>query len=273
MIPAEVDYLRAGSVEEALAALGDAEAKALAGGQSLVSVLKLRLARPSLLVDIGGLDLRGVEASDAELRLGALSTWDEIARAVALRRPALEGIAECAAGIGDLQVRNRGTVGGGLAHADPASDLPAVMVALRATFRIRSPSGERAVAASDFFVGPFLTALEPQELLIEIGVPLPPPGSGSAYASIEHPASGFALAGAAALVLPDGSRSVAVTGVSGRPFRLESPDDPAASLSREEIFGDEFASAEYRRHVAGVVIRRALEIATARAEEDLQWEA
>jgi carbon-monoxide dehydrogenase medium subunit len=271
MIPAEVEYLRAGSLEEALTALGDPDAKVLAGGQSLVSVLKLRLARPSLLVDIGGLELRGVEVRDGHVRLGALSIWDDVARAAPLQRPALMAIAECAADIGDLQVRNRGTIGGSLAHADPASDLPAVMLALGATFRLRSAAGERAVQASDFFVGPFLTTLEPQELLTHVVVALPPTGSGSAYVSIEHPASGFALAGAAALVLRDGSRSVGITGVSGRPSLLESPDDPSASLAEAGIFGDHFASAEYRKHVAGVVVRRALERAQARAKEDLQW--
>jgi carbon-monoxide dehydrogenase medium subunit len=271
MIPAQLDYVRASSLEDALQALADPDAKALAGGQSLVSVLKLRLVRPTLLVDISGLDLRGIELLDGELRLGALSVWEEVARAAALRRPALTALAECAGGIGDLQVRNRGTVGGSVAHADPASDLPAVLLALGARVQVRSPSGERLVEASDFFLGPFSTALEPGELVTTIVVPVPSSGSGSAYVAVEHPASGFAVAGAAALVRSDGTRSVGVTGIAGRPFTLDANDDPKASLAEADVFGDHFAAAEYRRHVAGVVARRALELAHARAEEDLRW--
>jgi carbon-monoxide dehydrogenase medium subunit len=273
MIPAEVDYVRPRTLEDALSALAEPEAKALAGGQSLVSALKLRLARPRLLVDIGGIGLRGLELARGELRIGALTTWDELVEAPELLRPALAGIAECAAGIGDLQVRNRGTVGGSLAHADPASDLPAPLLALDAALTLRSSGGSRSVAASDFFLGPFLTALEPHELLTEVVVPEPPSGSGSGYESIEHPASGFALAGAAAFVLPDGSRSLAVTGVGGRPFLLDSADDPGASLAEAEIFGDHFASADYRRHLAAVAAGRALARAGHRADEDRTWTA
>lgn len=273
MIPAQLEYVRASSLDEALEALAEPDAKAIAGGQSLVSVLKLRLARPSLLVDIGDLPLRGVESSGGELRLGTLTTWDELARMPELDRPALGVLRECASAIGDLQVRNRGTIGGSLAHADPASDFPAVALALGATFRLRSAGGERNVSASDFFVGPFLTVLEPQELLTDIVVPVPEPGSGSAYESVEHPASGFALAGAAALVRPDRTRSVGVTGVAARPFLLESPDDPGSSLAGADIFGDDFASAEYRRHLAHVVVRRAVERAERRAQEDRRWQA
>jgi carbon-monoxide dehydrogenase medium subunit len=129
------------------------------------------------------------------------------------------------------------------------------------------------VSAVDFFVGPFLTVLEPQELLTDIAMPVPEPGSGSAYESVEHPASGFALAGAAVLVRPDGTRSVGVTGVAGRPFLLGSPDDPASSLAEADVFGDDFASAVYRRHLAEVVVRRAVERAQRRAEEDGRWQA
>jgi carbon-monoxide dehydrogenase medium subunit len=273
MIPAEVDYVRPQTLDDALATLAEPEAKALAGGQSLVSVLKLRLARPRLLVDIGGIGLRGVELAGGELRIGALTVWNELVDAPELGRPALVGVAECAAGIGDLQVRNRGTVGGGLAHADPASDLPAPLLALDAALTLRSSAGSRTVAASDFFLGPFLTALEPHELLTEIVVPEPPSGAGSAYESFEHPASGFALAGAAAFVLPDGTRSLAVTGVGTRPFLLDTADDAEASLAEAEIFGDHFASAAYRRHLAAVAARRALARAEPRAEEDRAWTA
>lgn len=272
MIPALVRYVRASSLDEALDALAEPEAKALAGGQSLLPVMKLRVVRPSLLVDIGQLELGGVASRDGELHVGALTVWDELARALALQRPALAAIAECAAGIGDLQVRNRGTLGGSLAHADPASDMPAVVLALGARMHVRSPEGERTVEAAELFLGPFTTSLGQQELITEVVLPVPPPGSGSAYAAVEHPASGFALAGAAALVRPDGVQAVALTGLGSRPYLL-AEGDPAEALSEVEIFGDRFAPVEYRRHLAAVVVRRALERALARAEEDRSWAA
>ena len=266
MIPAALRYVRPSSVEEALAALAEPDAKALAGGQSLVSVLKLRVARPDLVVDISRLELAGIEMRDGGLRIGALTTWADLAAAAELGRPALAALAECAAGIGDLQVRNRGTIGGSLAHADPASDMPAVLLALGASVAVRSADGERTIAARELFLGPFTTALADGELLTEIAVPLPPARSGSAYASVEHPASGFALAGAAALVRPDGSSSVAVTGIGTMPFLLDGEPDEA--LAAAEILGDRFAPAEYRRHLARVVVDRALAAAAARAKED-----
>ncbi len=269
MIPAPVEFLRASSLYEALAALAeDPEAKALAGGQSLVSVLKLRLVRPTLLVDIGALELSDVSVQEGELRLGALTVWRELAASTELQRPALMAVAECAAGIGDLQVRNRGTIGGSLAHADPASDLPAVAIALGATLHIRSAESERRVEAADFFLGPFTTVLAANELITEVSIPAPPVGSGSAYVSVEHPASGFALAGAAAAIRADGTRTVAVTGVGGRPFLVPANDDPVSALENAEIFGDHFAPAEYRRHLAVVVVHRALQRAEQRMEAD-----
>jgi aerobic carbon-monoxide dehydrogenase medium subunit len=273
VIPAQLEYARPATLDEALAALEQPDAKALAGGQSLVSVLKLRLVRPSVVVDIGRLDLRGIETIEADLRIGALTTWTELAEAPALERPALRGLGECAAGVGDLQVKNRGTIGGSLAHADPASDIPAVLIALGARLALRSADGERAVPATDFFLGPFLTALEPHELLTEILVPLPAAGSGSAYEAIEHPASGFALAGASVCVAADGSRTIGLTGIGATPFPLEAPDDPATGLARADVFGDDFASAEYKRHLAGVVVERALDSAMRHAEEDSAWTA
>ncbi len=146
MIPAVVDYVRPGSLEEAFAALGE-DAKVLAGGQSLVPAMKLRIARPASVVDIGGLGLRGIEERDGELVIGALTTWHDLERHEL--RPALRALTECAAGIGDLQVRNRGTIGGGLAHADPAADMPAVVIALGGRLRLVSPDGERTIDAAD----------------------------------------------------------------------------------------------------------------------------
>ena len=267
MIPAATDYLRPTSLDEALAALEDPDAKVLAGGQSLLPVMKLRVVRPALLVDLGGLGLAGVSVEDDELRIGALTTWDELARAPELDRPALGGVADCARVIGDLQVRNRGTVGGSLAHADPSADAPAALLALGATLELRSLSGDRMLALAEFLRGPFTTALEPGEIVTEIHVPLPGPGAGSAYTKIEHPASGFALAGAGALVRPDGATTVAITGIGPHQVAFAG-DDLAAGLASIEVYGDDFASAEYRRHLAGVVARRAVVQAEARAKED-----
>jgi carbon-monoxide dehydrogenase medium subunit len=267
VIPAGVDYVRAESFEQAFEALAEPEAKALAGGQSLLPVLKLRVVRPSLLVDIGGLQPSGVSTDDSQVTVSALTTWDELARLPELDRPELAAIGECAREIGDLQVRNRGTVGGSLVHADPASDMPAVALALGAKLMLRSAGGERTVGADGFFVGPVLTALGPGELLVDVRLPLPPPGSGSAYVKVEHPASGFALAGAAALVRPDGSRSLAVTGIGANALLLPEESDPDDALAEVEVFGDELADADYRRHLAGVVVRRAIAAAELRAEE------
>lgn len=264
MIPAPFRYARAASIDHAFELLAEADAKVIAGGQSLIPVMKLRIARPSLVVDISRLELRGVETRGDELHVGPLTTWDELLEAEELRRPGLAAIGECAREIGDLQVRNRGTVGGGLAHADPASDMPAVLLALDAALQLRSPDGERTIRLADFFLGPFATALGERELITSVVVPLPAAGSGSAYASVEHPASGFALAGAAALAGPDGALRVAVTGVAAQPFLLR--DDPKKALAAAEIFGDRFAPVDYRRELAAVVVRRACESAVARAK-------
>jgi carbon-monoxide dehydrogenase medium subunit len=267
VIPAATGYVRPESVEDAVAALADPEAKLLAGGQSLLPLMKLRVVRPALLVDIAGLDLSGVSAADGALRIGALTTWAELATAPELERPALAGLADCACVIGDLQVRNRGTVGGSLAHADPSADAPAALLAFGATVELRSPTGNRSLAVSEFLVGPFMTALAPTEILTEITLPAPQAGSGSAYEKVEHPASGFALAGACALVRPDGSATVALTGITAHAIAIPG-DDVSGALGDLDIFGDEFAPTDYRRHLAGIVAGRALERARARASED-----
>jgi carbon-monoxide dehydrogenase medium subunit len=265
VIPAATRYARADDLEHALELLTEEDAKAIAGGQSLVPVMKLRIARPSVVVDISRLDLRGVESGDGELHVGPLTTWAELLRADALDRPALAAIRECATGIGDLQIRNLGTVGGSIVHADPASDMPAVLLVLGARLRLRSRDGERELSLADALVGPFLTALEAGELLVDVVLPQPAAGSGSAYASLEHPASGFALVGAAALVGPEGE-AVALTGVGATPFLLDG--EPEAAIAAADIYGDRFASAEYRRELAAVLARRALESARERARED-----
>jgi carbon-monoxide dehydrogenase medium subunit len=260
VIPAAVDYVRASSIEEALDALGQPDAKLLAGGQSLLPAMKLRIARPSVVVDIGALGLSGIEERDGELVIGALTTWAELERFDAL--PAFRALSDCAAGIGDLQVRNRGTIGGALAHADPAADMPAVTIALGARLTLRSATGERAIDAAELALGPFMTTLTEGELITDVRIPVPEEGSGSAYVAMEHPASGFALAGAAALVSADGSRRVAVTGVAAAPFLLE------GELADAELFGDRFAPVEYRRQLAKTLVERATELAELRSKED-----
>ncbi len=259
MIPAPVRYARADDVDHALELLAEPDAKVLAGGQSLIPVMKLRIARPSLVVDVSRLELRGVEERAGELHIGPLTTWAELA---GFTRAGLEAIAECAQGIGDVQVRNLGTIGGSVVHADPASDMPAVLLALGARLEVRSPEGSRELSVADTLLGPFTTSLGPQDLVTDIVVPVPVAGSGSAYASVEHPASGFALAGAAALVTPDGER-VALTGVAATPFVLDAAQ--RAAVSQASIFGDRFASEEYRRELAVVVSERALAAARERA--------
>jgi aerobic carbon-monoxide dehydrogenase medium subunit len=256
VIPAPTRYARATDVDHALELLADPDAKALAGGQSLIPVMKLRIARPSLVVDISPLDLGGVSEHGGELHIGPLTAWRELVASDVLSRPGLAAIVECAAGIGDLQVRNLGTIGGSIAHADPASDMPAVLLALGARLRLRSSEGERELPLGEALIGPFMTAIGPGELLVGVVVPIPPTGSGSAYCSVEHPASGFALVGAAALVQPDGE-ALALTGVGATPFALAA-GDPKGAIAAAEIYGDRFASAEYRRELAGVLVERAL---------------
>ena len=258
MIPAATRYERATDVDHALELLGDPDAKALAGGQSLIPVMKLRIARPSVVVDISRLELRGIAERNGELHIGPLTTWDDLTD---VAHPGLEAIAECANGIGDIQVRNLGTIGGSVVHADPASDMPAVLLALEARLEVRSATGSREIPVAELLLGPFTTSLEAQELVTNVLVPIPGAGSGSAYVSVEHPASGFALAGAAALVTSDGE-TVAVTGVGATPFTLAAGDVREA-IAAAEIFGDRFASEEYRRELAIVVAERAL----ARARE------
>ncbi len=285
MFPAKFDYHRAGSVEEALALLGRLpDAKLLAGGHSLLPMMKLRLAQPGALIDIGRIDeLAGIRALGDRIRVGALTRHAEVAGSDLLRADC-SLLAEAAAKIGDPQVRNRGTVGGNIAHADPASDLPAVLVALGATVHLRGPAGARVVAANDFFVDLLTTDLHAGEILVAVEVPRLPLATGSAYLKVDHPASGYALCGAAAVVAleADGrcsSASLAFNGIANRPVDAAAqvaaligrvPDDAAiaaalAGLGVDEPLGDVQASAEYRVELARVYGRRALARARDRA--------
>ena len=209
MYPAPFDYVRATSLDDALRLLGESDdAKLLAGGHSLLPMMKLRLAQPGKLVDIGRLPLRGVALAGDAVRIGALTTHAEIASSPVVRQHC-PMIGEAAAMIGDPQVRNRGTIGGNIAHADPGSDLPAALVASGATVRLRGKQGERTVAAKSFFLDLLTTDLRPGELITAVDVPKTAPGTGSAYLKFEHPASGYAVVGAAAWVRMSGGKCAA----------------------------------------------------------------
>jgi carbon-monoxide dehydrogenase medium subunit len=202
--------------------------------------MKLRLARPALLVDLDGLDLRGISVDGAALRIGASTTYDDLL-SLDESVPLPAALRDCAESVGDVQVRNAGTVGGALAHADPASDFAAGTIAVGATLVLRSPDRTRRVAAEEFFLGPFSTVLEQQELLTELRVPLATPPS--AYVPFDDPASGYPLAGAAVC-----GAVVGLTGVGAQPQRA--PDDL-----------DELGLDDYRRQLVSVAIERAREAA------------
>lgn len=286
MIPAAFDYRRADGLDEVLAALAtDAPVTLLAGGQSLLPLLKLRLAEVGTLLDIGRIpELRGVRLRDeGGIAIGAATTWNEILEdpRIATHAPLL---GEVVAGIGDVQVRNRGTMGGSVAHADPAADIVPALLALDATIALRSATSRRAGPADGFFRGPFETVRRADELIVEIRIPALPAGAGSAWRAVSQPASGWSIAAAAAvLAIADGRISharVALGGAGecgvrakaveaalvGRPATAETIAS-AASAATEGIAvqGDLHADAAYRTSVARVVVRRALEAALDRA--------
>ena len=287
MFPAQITYHRAGSVAEAVQLLSDNEgAKLLAGGHSLLPLMKLRLAAPAVLVDIGRIEaLKGISAGDGGISIGALTTHAEIASSDLVQQHA-PVLAEAAALVGDPAVRNRGTIGGSVSHADPASDEPTVLTALGATFNVTGPGGDRSIAAADFATGLLENALAENEVLTSISVPSVPSGAGSAYVKFPHPASRYAVVGAAAVIAVSGgacsSASVAVGGVESKPARASSVEaalagsdlsdaalDAAAAAVGGDLngdpMGDVFASAEYRRAMAAVYVRRALGAAASRA--------
>jgi carbon-monoxide dehydrogenase medium subunit len=275
MIPAAFDYELAESADHAVALLaqhGD-DAKLLAGGHSLLPLMRMRLAAPALLVDIGRLDeLSYVRDAGDHLAIGALTRHETLHFDDILNQhcPLL---AHTAGEIGDPQVRHRGTIGGSVAHGDPAADIPAVLVALGANVVAKGPGGEREIQAGDFFQGLFTTALEDTELLTEIRVPKTS-GQGWSYQKFNPRAQDWAVVGAAALVT-DGSAVVTLTNMGERPLRataveqaLAAGADPATA-SQHAAEGtsppsDPLGSAEYRRGIAPVLVRRALEEALAR---------
>lgn len=286
MYPPAFDYYRAHSIDEAITLLqAHPGAKLLAGGHSLIPTLKLRLAQPTALVDIGRIGgLREIVADGRGWSLGALCTHSQVAD-----HPYLPGVVRDAAGqIGDPQVRNRGTIGGNIAHADPASDLPTVFVCLDATFRLVGPNGMRTLSAEAFFTGFFETALKEQEIITHIEWLSWGAGSASAYAKLSNPASRYAMVGAAAQVLrgmdndcmrvrvavggltPQATRAVSVeaalTGLLLTEANIAQAAQAVAHDLGDDLLGDIHASAEYRRSVAPTLVRRALLSAVARAQ-------
>jgi aerobic carbon-monoxide dehydrogenase medium subunit len=307
VFPVDFSYARATGLEHALALLGEAagdgrDAKVIAGGQSLLPMMKLRLSAPELIIDIGGIEgLRGVATGGATV-IGALTTYRDLQREASLVA-SYPAIGDALAVLADPQVRARGTVGGCVAHGDPAADLPAVLLALGAHITITGPAGTRTVALEQFLLGPYETDLAPDELVTAITLPATPggqdaPALGMAYEKFEQPASHLPLAGVAVTAeVREGvlaSASVAVTGVAPRPFRATqaerslpglpppplAPDGtgpargsgavtPGIAESMAEAglvaLSDQHASGPFRVHLAGVLARRALARAAARA--------
>ena len=286
MYAPEFDYYKASSVAEAIQLLGSHEgAKLIAGGHSILPLLKLRFARPSALVDIAGIaDLKGITVSNGTIRIGALTTHWEIASSHEVEHSC--GImAEAAAGIGDPQVRNRGTIGGNVVHSDPASDWPTVLTALDAKFNIQGPGGSnrQGVSTGDFFGDPFEPKLAENEILTAVEVPVLAANQRAEYAKMAHPASGYAVVGAAVVVTLDVDRctaaSIVVGGCVPSPVRASSVERGLTGQTLTEanitaaanqvsgdlgdnVIGDFYASAEYRRAMAAVEIRHALLHAT-----------
>ena len=244
MIPATFEYVRPGSLDEAIRILNEreGEAKLLAGGHSLIPLLKLRLGQPGVLVDlqgVGGLD--GIIETDDDLRIGARATHRQI-NENSIVRDHYPMVEEIAAGIGDPQVRNWGTIGGSIAHADPASDWPAAMLAFPARIIVRGTDGDRGIDARDFFVDTFTTAIEPTEVLTEIRIPRRPRGQGAGYSKLERRVGDFATVGVAVSVKlgEDGTLArvgIGVTGVSPSPFAATDAEEIGVGVPpHEELY-------------------------------------
>jgi carbon-monoxide dehydrogenase medium subunit len=287
MIPGQFEYVRPAAVHEALQVLADrvGEAKILAGGYSLLPMMRLRLAAPGLLVDIRDLEgLDGIVETDDELRIGARATHRRIHENSAVRaHHAL--LVDAAGGIGDPQVRNWGTIGGSCAHADPSSDWPAVLIASRATIVCRSLQGDRTIAARDFFLDTFQTAIEPTELLTEIRIPRPGRSSGGAYTKLERRAGDFATAGAAVqLRLSPVGRideiGIGLTAVAETPFAAVAAEQAllgaepttaafaaagAAAAAAARPVADGHGPVAYKRAMVVQMTVRALDLAVQRA--------
>ena len=280
MIPASFDYHRPESLEDAVQLLATTEdAKLLAGGHSLIPAMKLRLARPQALIDLGRVpELNQIRQDGSHLHIGAMVTHHDIEDSDLLRNkcPLLP---EIAAVIGDAQVRNRGTIGGSIVHADPAADWPAGIVVLDAEMEVRGPNGTRTIPASEFFLEMMQSAVQPNEILT--GIRVRPTGPAVAYVKFAQKASGFAIVGVAAVIDSD-QRAVriGVTGAATKPFRATAVEEalrgkplttenirPAVEKADEgvETLNDIHATAEYRAHLIRVNAGRAIDLALSRA--------
>ncbi|HEV7665885.1 MAG TPA: xanthine dehydrogenase family protein subunit M [Chloroflexota bacterium] len=284
MFPAKFAYAAPSSLQEAVGLLEDPDAKVLAGGHSLLPLMKLRLAQPKLLVDIGripGLNYIRVEGN--QLAIGALATYRDIQLSQVVHQNA-PVLAEAAHEVGDPQVRAKGTLAGSLAHADPAGDLPAVVLALGGSIRAVGPSGERDINLDGFFVDMLTTQLQEREIIREVRLNLQPAGSGAAYLKFDQPASHYALTGVCAIVsLSSGTISavrIAVTGVGPKAYRATAVEQALVGKAANEeavkaavepvangvdVQGDIHAGPEYRAHLARVFTRRAVLLAAQRA--------
>lgn len=286
MIPAAFQYVAPSSVQEAIGLLqqhGD-DAKILAGGHSLLPIMKFRLAQPKVVVDIGripGLD--EIRASGQTVTIGALATHDAVERS-ALLREKCPLLVETASVIGDVQVRNRGTIGGSLAHADPAADYPGAVLALDAEIVATGPRGTRTIPAREFFVEMLTTALEPAEIITEVRVPALGRGTATAYVKHAHPASGYAVVGVAVVLAADGGKvrraAIGINGVAGKAYRATAVEQALAGRPLDEktvweaashaadgvdVQGDLYASSDFRAHLAAVYTKRAVLLAASRA--------
>ena len=287
MFPAKFEYVAPSSVAEALSLLqqGDGDAKIVAGGHSLLPLMKLRLAQPRLLIDIGRIaDLRFIRVEGDRLVIGALTTYRDLLQSEDVHRT-MPVLAEAAHEIGDNQVRARGTLAGSLAHADPAADMPAVVLALGGSVHAVGPNGERDYQVEDFFVDMLTTQLDEHEIITQVSLPIPGPDTGSDYQKFDQPASHYALCGVCALVTlgADGkiaSARLGVTGVSTKAYRPTEVEQALAGLNVNEdavrtavqsvadgvdVQGDIHASPDYRAHLARVLTRRAVLAAAQRA--------
>ena len=274
MIPVAFNYEKAATIDEAIALLSSGEGKILAGGYSLLPAMKLRLNQPPGLVDISAIPtMKGIREEGNQIIIGAGSTHYDILTNDLIREK-LPFFSAAAGMIGDVQVRNRGTIGGSLAHADPAADWPALVLAADATIEIVGSSGIRTTPATEFFTGFYSTQLTGKEIITAIRVPVPPTGSKMVYLKFSHPASRFAIVGCAVLRLASGKTNIAFSGVADFSFRdkgaeqvlADQPLDEAnieaainAAVNGVTIMGDHFASEDYRRHLAKVYLKKALQ--------------
>jgi len=280
MIPQPFEYSAPSTLQEAFELIAGGERKVLAGGMSLIPLMKLRLASPEHVVDLGRVpDLNQITEAGGVLHIGATATHHDL-ESSPLIRGRCPLLAEAASQIGDIQVRNRGTIGGSLAHADPAADYPASLLALEAQVRLASAKSERTVYAGDFFLDPFTTAIEPGEIIVQVLVPAEAGKEGYRYEKLPHPASGFAIVGVAArIVKSDGKIAFARIGITGmgphafRALAAEKLLEDGAPVEKavatigqgEEANSDLYASADYRRHLARVRAKRAIQVALSRA--------